>query len=165
MATCAHALILGDDINTDLLHPPRYFGTTREAVLPGFLAGLPPEMATSFQPGDLLVAGRNFGCGSSRESYVRAFRYAGVAAVIAHSCSRIFYRNLINAGIPVALHPTLYQTLTPGESVHFDQAAWTLTRGNGDDVALTPPESHLRAILQAGGLLAYLGLTSEQVKR
>lgn len=154
-----HALVLDDDINTDLLHPPRFFGTTREAVLPGFLGGFPPEVAQHFQPGDILVGGRNFGCGSSREAYVRAFRFAGVAGVIAHSFSRIFYRNLINAGIPLALHPTLYRQLDAWEEIVFDPQAWTLDRvTTGERITLTPPDDHLRRILAAGGLLPFLGL-------
>jgi len=155
----AHAVVLGDDVNTDLLHPPQYFGITPEAVLPGFLAGLPPEYARRFQPGDILVGGRNFGCGSSREAYVRAFRYARVSAVIAVSFARIFYRNLINAGIPLATHPTLYLDLQSGEEVIFNRDEWTLYRPQfGATVSLTPPEEHLRRILMSGGLLRYLGL-------
>ena len=145
-------LVLGDDVNTDLLHPPRFFGTTQEAVLPGFLAGYPPEVAAAFRPGDLLVGGRNFGCGSSREAYVRAFRYAGVGGIIAHSFARIFYRNCINAGIPLAHHPMLYRELTSWEEVAFDSAAWHVTRvSTGDTIPLTPPPAHLQRILAAGG--------------
>jgi 3-isopropylmalate dehydratase small subunit len=155
----AHAITLGDDINTDLLHPPQYFGITREIVLPGFLAGLPPEFARQFQPGDMLVGGRNFGCGSSREAYVHAFRYAQVSCVIAAGFSRIFYRNLINAGIPLATHPTLYLDLQPGEEVIFNRDEWTLDRPEtGETIRLAPPEEHLQKILAAGGLLRYLGL-------
>jgi 3-isopropylmalate dehydratase small subunit len=151
--------VLGDDVNTDLLHPPRCFAATLEAARDGFLAGFPAEMAAGFRPGDILVAGRNFGCGSSRESYIRAFRAAGVSAVIAHSFSRIFYRNLINAGTPVAHHPTLHLTLTCGDEVAFNRDDWTLTRLlTGDLFRLTPPEPHLLKILSAGGLLAHLGL-------
>jgi 3-isopropylmalate dehydratase small subunit len=153
----SHACVLGDHVNTDLLHPTRFFGATREQVLPGFLAGFPPEVAARFQPGDILVGGRNFGCGSSREAYVRAFSYAGVACVIAHSFSRIFFRNLVNAGIPIAMHPTLYQELAPWADVAFDRAAWTLS-GGGTVYRLEPPATHLQRILDAGGLLRYLGL-------
>lgn len=153
------ALVLGDHVNTDMLHPPRFFGTTREAVLPGFLGGYSPEVATRFQPGDIIVGGVNFGCGSSREAYVRAFRYAGVGCVIAHSFSRIFYRNLINAGIPLATHPTLYQLLEPWEAVQWEAVEWTLTRRNtGECIMLEPPDAHLQRILEAGGLLRYMGL-------
>jgi len=155
----AHAIVLGDDINTDLLHPPQYFGISQETVLPGFLAGLPPEYARSFQPGDILVGGRNFGCGSSREAYVRAFKFARVSAVIAISFSRIFYRNMINAGIPLATHPTLNRDLQPGEEVVFNMEEWTLYRPEiNAKVRLVPPEEHLQKILAAGGLLRYLGL-------
>jgi len=155
----ARALVLGDDINTDLLHPPQYFGIAREVVLPGFLAGFPLEFARQFQPGDILVGGRNFGCGSSREAYVHAFRYARVSCVIAAGFARIFYRNLINAGIPLATHPTLSHDLHPGEAVIFNRNDWTLFRPEiGETVRLTPPEEHLQKILAAGGLLRYLGL-------
>jgi len=155
----AHAAVLGDDINTDLLHPPHFFGVAREAVLPGFLAGLPPEYAQRFQPGDLLIGGRNFGCGSSRESYIRAFHFAGLSCVIAASFARIFYRNCINAGIPLATHPTLYLELSPWEEIVFDRARWSLSRpATGEAIALTPPEAHLQRILAAGGLLRYIGL-------
>lgn len=157
------ALVLGDNVNTDLLHPPRYFGVTRDVVLPGFLGGFPATVAEQFQAGDVVVGGRNFGCGSSREAYVRAFMYAGVSGVIAHSFSRIFYRNLINAGIPLAHHPTLYQQLTSWERVIFDSSIWTLTRcATGDVYPLEPPDEHLRRILAAGGLLRFLGLAGEE---
>jgi 3-isopropylmalate dehydratase small subunit len=161
-----HALVLGDNINTDLLHPPRFFAADPEAAAQGFLAGLPPELARQFSPGDILVGGRNFGCGSSREAYIRAFRAAGVACVIAHSFSRIFYRNIINAGIPAACHPTLYQQLPQGAAVQFDRTAWTLQRQEtGQVIALEAPEAHLRGILDAGGLLAYLGLETSHALR
>ena len=154
-----HAITLGDNVNTDLLHPPRFFGLSREAVLPGFLAGLPAEYAARFQPGDILVGGKNFGCGSSREAYVRAFRYAGVGGVIAASFSRIFYRNLINAGIPLAQHPTLAAELAPWETIAFDARTWMLYRlSTHERIPLIPPEPHLQYILTAGGLLNYLGL-------
>jgi len=160
----AQAVILGDDVNTDQLHPPRFFGATREAVLPGFLAGFPPEYAELFRPGDILIGGRNFGCGSSREAYVRAFRFAGVACVVAHSFSRIFYRNLINAGIPIAHHPTLYRQLDPWEMVALDRENWCLHRQlSGEIFALQPPEAHVQEILTAGGLLRYLGLERDAI--
>lgn len=156
---CARAVVLGDDINTDLLHPPKFFGVTREAVLPGFLAGFPPEYAAGFRAGDLLVGRYNFGCGSSRESYVRAFRVAGVSCVIAASFSRIFYRNLINAGIPAATHPTLYRDLALWDEVIWHPETWTLQRPATEEmIVVAPPELHLRNILAAGGLLRYLGL-------
>jgi 3-isopropylmalate dehydratase small subunit len=156
---CIQALVLGEHVNTDMLHPPRFFGTTREAVLPGFLGGYPPEVAARFQPGDIIVGGINFGCGSSREAYVRAFRFAGVGCVIAHSFSRIFYRNLINAGIPLATHPALYRMLRPWEMVQWEAAEWTLTRcATSERIALEPPDAHLQQILAAGGLLRFLEL-------
>ena len=94
-------IVLGHNVNTDLLHPPRYFSLRRDRVREGFLRGLDPDVAESFRPGDIIVAGSNFGCGSSRETTVQSMLYNGVTAVISVSFARIFYRNAINNGLPV----------------------------------------------------------------
>ncbi|MCZ6507055.1 MAG: 3-isopropylmalate dehydratase, partial [Acidobacteria bacterium] len=97
----------GDDVNTDLLFPGKYTYTLRD--LPGIAAhaleDLDPEFASGVRKGDVIVAGRNFGCGSSREQAATCLVYNGIAAVVAESFGRIFYRNAINNGLPVLVCP------------------------------------------------------------
>ena len=92
----------GDDVNTDLLFPGKYTYTLRdpEEIAAHALEDLDPEFASAVRSGDVIVAGRNFGCGSSREQAVTCLVYNGVSAVVATSFGRIFYRNAINNGLP-----------------------------------------------------------------
>src|SRR5215470_18109581 len=99
--------VLGDNIDTDIIYPGRYLNITDREKTPEHLFELAyPDIRRKLQPGDIIVAGRNFGCGSSREQAAAAIKFAGVAAVVGASFARIFYRNAINLGLPLVIAPS-----------------------------------------------------------
>ena len=117
-------------------------------------AHLRPEFAENVRPGDLLVGGRNWGLGSSREYAPQALKTLGVGAVIAKSFARIHYRNLLNLGIPAFTSETVPDALSDGDTVSFDLAAGTVKRGN-EVFHLEPPPTFLQEALKEGSILAY----------
>ena len=154
------ALILGDNVNTDVLHPSRFFSLDDRTVRSGFLqaaAGY-EQIGSSDLAGRVIVAGDNFGCGSSRETGARAFLLAGVRAVVARSLARIFSRNLRNLGLPAVECPSL-PALPPDVEVELDLAHSRLrVVAHSLELPVTPLAPFWLAVLQAGGLLPFLGL-------
>ena len=147
------AIVLGDDINTDILQPSRFFSLSRERRVSGVLGG----EAEDALAGSVVVAGRNFGVGSSRESVIRGIIESGVRAVAAHSISRIFLRNAINHGLPAFAGLESAAGLKTGDHVCIDcgQARlWCEARGIG--YALQPLDPYLAAVLDAGGLQPFM---------
>lgn len=111
----------GDNIDTDVIIPARYLTTTDERELAAHaLEDLDPSFASDVRPGDIVVAGNNFGCGSSREHAPIALKGAGVAAVVASSFARIFFRNAINTGLPIAVAPDAVEATDHGDTVEVD---------------------------------------------
>jgi 3-isopropylmalate/(R)-2-methylmalate dehydratase small subunit len=147
----------GDDVDTDVLFPGKHTYTARgaEEIAAHALEDLDPEFAAGVRPGDVVVGGRNFGCGSSREQAVTCLVYNGVQAVIAKSFSRIFYRNAVNQGLWPLTSPAAVDFLRHGETVVLDLAAATLDCGAGR-VRLPDLDPHLRAIVEAGGLVPFV---------
>jgi methanogen homoaconitase small subunit len=146
------AWIFGDDVDTDVIIPGRYLRTKDLSILAAHvMEGLDPEFASKVKKGDLIVAGRNFGCGSSREQAVLALKEAGVAAVVAKSFARIFYRNAINIGLPVV---EAELRCKEGETVEIDLASGTVRVGETVVQGTRMPQ-FLLEILQAGGLVAH----------
>jgi len=146
----------GDDINTDMLFPGKYTYTcsTAEEVKPHLLEDLDPEFAGGVQQGDLLLAGKNFGCGSSREQPTLGLRAVGVQAIVAKSFSRIFYRSSINQGLLLVECPEAVAAYKDGDQVELDPAAGKIKVGGKEfSFPKLPPE--ILAIRDAGGLLAY----------
>jgi 3-isopropylmalate/(R)-2-methylmalate dehydratase small subunit len=159
------ALIMGDNVNTDVLHPSRFYSLDDRKVRAGFLqaaAGY-EEVGGSDLSGRIIVAGDNFGCGSSRETGARAFLLAGVRAVVARSLARIFSRNVRNLGLPAVECPSL-TSLEPDTAVELDLIAWTLRTPAGLELALTPLDPFWVAVLSAGGLMPFLGLGQEALQ-
>jgi 3-isopropylmalate/(R)-2-methylmalate dehydratase small subunit len=157
------ALIMGDNVNTDVLHPSRFYSLDDRKVRAGFLqaaAGY-EELGGGDLSGRIVVAGENFGCGSSRETGARAFLLAGVVAVVARSLARIFSRNVRNLGLPAVECPSL-SSLAADTEVEVDLERWTL-RAPAADLALplTPLDPFWVAVLTAGGLMPFLGLGKE----
>ena len=148
----------GNDINTDEIIPARYLNTSD----PGELArhameDADPEFVAKLQPGDFIVAGKNFGCGSSREHAPVALKAAGVAAVIAGSFARIFYRNAFNMGLPILESPEAAVEIATGDelSVDLDTGAISdLTTGKTYVSQPIPP--FMQELLADGGLMAHL---------
>ncbi|MBP0495558.1 3-isopropylmalate dehydratase small subunit [Roseomonas indoligenes] len=143
----------GDEVNTDVILPGRYLALRRpEELRAHCLEGLDPGFADRARPGDILAAGRNFGCGSSREHAVVALRAAGVGAIVAVSAARIFYRNAVNLGLPVLICPEAAAALKAGEPATVDLATASIRQGDRTWQA-QPLGEEVRAILAAGGLV------------
>lgn len=146
----------GDNVNTDMLFPGKYTYTcaTADEILPHLLEDLDPTFATAVQEGDILFAGKNFGCGSSREQPVVGLKAAGLAAVVAKSFARIFYRSAINQGLLLIECPDAVDAYKAGDVVSLDANAGEITIGDGTFTFPKLPDAIL-AIRDAGGLLKY----------
>jgi 3-isopropylmalate/(R)-2-methylmalate dehydratase small subunit len=146
----------GDDVNTDMLFPGKYTYTcsTAEEVKPHLLEDLDPEFAANVAPGDIVMAGENFGCGSSREQPVLGLNAVGVEAVIAKSFARIFYRAAINQGLVLIEAPEAVDAYMPGDEVALDVEGGKVTVG-GKEFRFPPLPKEILAIRDAGGLLNY----------
>lgn len=149
----------GDDISTDLLSPGAYAVDPVEVRKLHVLESVDPDFARSVRPGDLLVAGTNFGCGSSRETAPENLQALGIACVVTASFARIFLRNAVAIGLPVLVCPEAPQVVDTGDEAEVDLAAGELRNLRTGAVARGEPlpEEMLR-ILAAGGILATLGV-------
>ena len=145
---------LGDNVNTDQIIPGRYNVTTDRAHLAKYcLCEHRPDFTTGVAAGDVLVAGRNFGCGSSREHAAVALKATGLAAVIAVSFARIFYRNAINIGLPVLIAPDA-AALQDGDAIEVDSASGTIHNlANGRLFQAEPLPDFVQRIVEAGGII------------
>ncbi len=144
---------LGDGVSTDAIIPGRYNVTTDLAALgKACLIEARPDFAASVRPGDVIVAGRNFGCGSSREHAPLAIQASGVAAVVARSFARIFYRNAVNIGLPVIQCDAIFDVVADGEAIELDVNSGTITAG-GATYQGEPPAAVALKIMQAGSLV------------
>jgi methanogen homoaconitase small subunit len=151
MPGTGHAVCLGPDIDTDLVIAGRYLRTKDHGVwVSHVFEDLDPSLAGRLN-GSVIVAGKNFGCGSSREQAALALREAGVAAVIAPSFARIFFRNAINVGLPAieCSFPCM-----EGQNVRFDLTDGWVEAG-GTRYPVRPLSPRMREILRAGGLVNY----------
>jgi len=146
----------GDNVNTDVIYAGKY---TYQQLEPAEMAkraleDLDPSFAKNVKPGDVIVAGRNFGCGSSREQAASCLRYAGVQAVIAKSFSRIYFRNAINLGLAVLQSADAPDALQAGDEVDIDIAAGTIQSG-GRVFTFFPLPASVIGIVEAGGLIEW----------
>ena len=144
-----------DNINTDEIIPARFLNTDDEAELAKHcMEDLDEEFVRKVSPGDFIVAGSDFGCGSSREHAVWALRGAGVAAVIADSFARIFYRNCINCGFLVVEAPGIAEKINNGDELDIDSKNGKMTNStSGETYEFTPLPDFALNIIKAGGLL------------
>ncbi len=146
----------GDNVNTDVIFPGKYTYSILdpEEMARHALEDLDPDFAQKVKPGDVIVAGRNFGCGSSREQAATCLKYAGVQAVVAISFARIFFRNAINQGLPVLQSQEAVDSIENGEKIEID-----FTRGKIKtkrwDFEFSPFPEPVMGILEAGGLIPY----------
>jgi 3-isopropylmalate/(R)-2-methylmalate dehydratase small subunit len=146
----------GDDINTDMLFPGKYTYScsTAEEIKPHLLEDLDPEFAANVAEGDLVIAGKNFGCGSSREQPVVGLKAVGVQAIVAKSFARIFYRAAINQGLLLVECADAVDAYKDGDEVTLSAEEGTITvAGKEFSFPKLPPE--ILAIRDAGGLLPY----------
>ena len=146
----------GDDINTDMLFPGKYTYTcsTAEEIKPHLLEDLDAEFAGNVAAGDVLLAGKNFGCGSSREQPALGLKAVGVQAIVARSFARIFYRAAINQGLLLVECPDAVEAFKEGDKIELDAKAGQIKVGQQ---TLTFPKlpAEILAISEAGGLLPY----------
>jgi 3-isopropylmalate/(R)-2-methylmalate dehydratase small subunit len=145
-----------DDIDTDAIIPGRYLVINDPRELATHLfEGIRPEMAAIVRSGDYVVAGDNFGCGSSREHAPLALKGAGVSAVVARSFARIFFRNAINIGLPLFICSETDKILD-GSSIEIDMAGGVIHNiSRNESYKTTPLPDFLREIVDAGGLVEY----------
>ena len=146
-----------DDVNTDVIFPGKYTYTLSEPdeFAKVAMEDLDPDFAGTVKPGDIIVAGKNFGCGSSREQAAFCLKYAGIAAVVAKSFSRIFYRNAINAGLPMIVNKTAPDAIEYGDEISVDFQKGILI-AEGKKFSFPPLPDEVLGIIEAGGLVEYV---------
>ncbi len=149
------AWTFGHDISTDLLSPGTYAVDSLDVRMIHTLESVSPAFASSVEAGDVVIAGRNFGCGSSRETAAENLKALGVACVAAESLSRLFMRNAVAIGLPVLICPGVHEAFADGDEVEIDLAAGTITSGE-HRLKGEPLPPAMRDILAAGGILAAL---------
>jgi 3-isopropylmalate/(R)-2-methylmalate dehydratase small subunit len=148
----------GDDIDTDIIIPGRYLVLTDEKELAGHvMEGLGSDFSHKVQKGDIILAGKNFGCGSSREHAPIAIKGAGVSAVIAESFARIFYRNAINVGLPLLESKNISKKVSQGDEIEISIERGVLKDLNtGEEFEVKNLPEFMLDILNKGGLIPYL---------
>jgi len=146
----------GDNINTDMLFPGKYTYTcsTAEEIKPHLLEDLDPLFAKEVNDGDIIFAGKNFGCGSSREQPVLGLKAVGVQAVVAESFARIFYRASINQGLLLIECPDAIKSYSDGDTIDLEIDTGKIIVG-GEEFTFPKLPKEIIAIRDAGGLLAY----------
>ena len=144
--------ILGDDIDTDIIIPTEYLAMkTIDDMKQYAFSPLRPELAGQIQKGDIIVAGKNFGCGSSREQAPEIIKALGIQCVIAKSFARIFFRNAINNGLLLIEQPDLYDDIKEGDTITVHMHKHVDYNGKEYPIAALP--ENLMRIIQAGGLV------------
>ncbi len=148
----------GDDVNTDEIIPAIYLDETDADVLATHcMSGIDPAFTEKASAGDIIVAGKNFGCGSSREHAPLSIKAFGIQCVLAESFARIFFRNSINIGLPIAECPDAAQDAEEGDVLRVDFEEGTVTNvTQGKDYEFPPFSKHLRDIIDAGGLIPWV---------
>ncbi|RLE48913.1 MAG: 3-isopropylmalate dehydratase small subunit [Candidatus Methanomethylicota archaeon] len=145
----------GDNIDTDVIIAGKYLRTTDWSTWAKHLMeSLDPEFSSRVKPGDIIVAGENFGCGSSREQAVLAIKMAGIGAVVAESFARIFFRNAINRGLLVVQCKGIAKSVENGDVITIDVNKGEVLTPRGI-LKIQPIPSFLMEILEAGGLVEY----------
>ncbi len=147
----------GDNVNTDVIIPARYLTTSDVAELAAHcMEDLDAEFVKRVRPGDMIVAGENFGCGSSREHAPLAIKGAGVGCVIAARFARIFFRNAINVGLPALVCPEAAAKIQSGDELVIDLGSGRIeNRTQGESYQAEPFPKFLQQIIAAGGLVPY----------
>jgi 3-isopropylmalate/(R)-2-methylmalate dehydratase small subunit len=155
-AQAGQAWVFGDEINTDLMAPGLYMKASNEVMATHCLEAVDPNFAKSVKPGDIVVAGHNFGVGSAREQAALNFATLKVGAVLAESFARIFYRNALNFGVPCLFFPA-YKEIKAGDMLSVDAIAGVVeNRTSGRQYRVEPLPAHLMEMISAGGLMPYL---------
>jgi 3-isopropylmalate/(R)-2-methylmalate dehydratase small subunit len=148
----------GDNIDTDVIIPATYLVTTDVSELGKHcMEGVDATFAEKVKPGDIIVAGKNFGCGSSREHAPMAIKGAGISCVIAESFARIFFRNAFNMGLAILESPGVSQGIQDGDHVSVDQDTGEITdHTSGKQFVAKPIPPFMQELIEAGGLMSYI---------
>lgn len=157
MNITGRAWTYGDDVNTDVIFPGKYTYTLTNVneFARHALEDLDPDFARLVQPDDIIVAGRNLGCGSSREQAAVCIRLSGVRAIVARSFARIFFRNCVNNGVLPVVCPAAVDAIQKGDAVTIDLGAGMVRTPRGD-FPFPPLSPSVAAIIDAGGLIPML---------
>ena len=150
-----HVFKYPDNVDTDVIIPARYLNTQNPQELAAHcMEDIDKTFITRVQPGDIMVGGENFGCGSSREHAPLAIKTAGISCVIAKSFARIFYRNAINIGLPILECPAASEAIANGDTVAVDFDTGLITdETTGQTFEAAPFPPFIQKIITAGGLL------------
>ena len=158
MKACGHVFKYGDNVDTDVIIPARYLNATKgEELAKHCMEDIDKDIVNRVQKGDIIVAEKNFGCGSSREHAPLAIKCAGISCVIAETFARIFYRNAINIGLPIIECPEASATIQAGHEVEIDFDSGVITdktTGESFEGQAFPP--FMQKIIEAGGLVNYI---------
>jgi 3-isopropylmalate/(R)-2-methylmalate dehydratase small subunit len=156
----------GDNVDTDVIIPARYLNSSDPAELARHcMEDLDPGFASKVRDGDIIVAGRNFGCGSSREHAPLSIKAAGARCVVAESFARIFYRNAINIGLPILECPEAARAVSAGDRIGIDLASGTIEDfTTGKRFTAEPFPEFMRRLVEAGGLANHFGRMSGEEK-
>jgi 3-isopropylmalate dehydratase small subunit len=150
--------IFGDHVDTDAIIPARFLNVSdKEVLATNCFADLRPDFHEAVEPGDVIVGGRNFGCGSSREHAPLAIKEAGISVVIARSFARIFYRNAFNIGLPLLESEAAADTFSDGDRVLVDLGSGKIKgEGDGNQAMAKSIPDFMMEMVQSGGLVAYI---------
>ena len=158
MKACGHVIKYGDNVDTDVIIPARYLNATKgEELAKHCMEDIDKDFVNRVQKGDIIVAEKNFGCGSSREHAPLAIKCAGISCVIAETFARIFYRNAINIGLPIIECPEAAASIQAGHEVEIDFDSGVITdktTGESFEGQAFPP--FMQKIIEAGGLVNYI---------
>ena len=148
----------GDNIDTDAIIPARYLNTSDPQVLAAHcMEDADPEFVKKIRPGDMIVAGNNFGCGSSREHAPIAIKVAGLSCVIARSFARIFYRNSFNMGLPIFESLDLWNLVSDGREIEVDGDRGSITIiDSGKTLTINPIPPFMQELINDGGLMKHI---------
>lgn len=150
--------VYGDNVNTDVIFPGKYTYTlkTPDEIASKALEDLDPDFVANVQSGDVIVAGRNWGCGSSREQAVTALKYCGVTTIIAASFNGLYFRNCINQGVHPIVCPELHQHIQTGDTIMINRIQGCISTSTGHRFPIPPLPEAVQAIIDAGGLVPML---------
>jgi 3-isopropylmalate/(R)-2-methylmalate dehydratase small subunit len=148
----------GDNIDTDAIIPARYLNTSDPAELAKHcMEDADPAFMSKMKPGDIIVGGENFGCGSSREHAPIAIKAAGISCVVAKSFARIFYRNSFNMGLPIFESGELADAIAEGDEIEIDSATGVITlSGSGRTFNISPIPPFMEKLIADGGLMKHI---------
>jgi len=149
-----NAFTFGKNLDTDQIYPGQYLELAQvEDIKQHALEGADPNVVKKFKPGDIIVAGANFGCGSSREHAAIALKAIGTSVILAESFARIFYRNSINLGLPLLVSPGITDHVTTGDTLKIDLKEGVVhNQSTGAELKVQPTSGYVFEILESGGI-------------